>query len=65
MAKSRRQHILDTASDLVGKFMYYDRKEDEVLPRGAIQEAVKAGEITYEEIIAEFKRGLLDAGTDG
>ncbi len=48
---SRRQRILDTASGLVSKFMYYDRKEDEDLPRGAIQAAVKAGEITADEIV--------------
>lgn len=63
MAKSRRQHILDTVNDLVASFMYYDRKEDEDLPCGAIQEAVKAGEITYEEIVSYFKKVLQDANS--
>ena len=47
-----------TVSDLVGGFMYYDRKEDEDLPRGAIEAAIAAGEITTDEIVAEFRRHL-------
>ena len=58
--KTRKQKILDTVSDLVGSLMYYDRKEDEDLPRGAIEDAVSSGEITYDEIIAQFKKDLLD-----
>lgn len=65
MTKSRRQHILDTVNDLVASFMYYDRKEDSDLKYGDIQEAVKAGEITYEEIVAYFKKVLQDASTNG
>lgn len=53
--KSRREHILSTASDLMSNFLYYDRKEDEDLPRGAIEEAVADGEITTDEIMAIFR----------
>ena len=53
--KDRRQYILDTVSDLVGAFLYYDRKEDKDLPRGAIQEAIRAGEISVDEIIDAFR----------
>lgn len=60
MSRTRRQKILDVASDLVIGLMYYDRKEDEELPRGAIEEAVKRGEITYQEIIDHFAKELLD-----
>jgi hypothetical protein len=38
--------------------MYYHRKEDEDLPRGAIEEAVEAGEITVDEMIEEFATEL-------
>lgn len=54
----RRGLILDVISDLVSKFLYYDRKEDEELPRGAIEEAVKNGEITVDEICEEFKKHI-------
>lgn len=58
---TRREHIENAVSDLVGSFIYYDRKEDENLPRGAIQEAIEAGEITPEEIVERFKNVLLGA----
>ncbi len=44
--------------DLVGSFMYYDRKEDEDLPVGYINEAVKSKEITIDEIVEEFRKSL-------
>lgn len=56
--KTRRYYILAAVSDLVADLLYYDRKEDEDLPRGAINEAVAAGEITWDEIIAEFAKNL-------
>ena len=59
--KTRRQQIEDTTTDLLGTFLYYGRKEDEDLPRGAIQEAVKLGEITVEEIVGIFAAGLREA----
>jgi len=49
-----KKHIKNTISDLVSNFLYYDRKEDEDLPVGAIEKAVKSGEITKEEIISQF-----------
>jgi hypothetical protein len=60
MSKSRRRRILDTTHDLVGRFLYYDRKEDRKLPVGAIEEAIAAGEITKEEIVAVFAKYLPD-----
>lgn len=58
LKRSRRQHIAATVSDLVGDFLYYGRKEDEVLPRGAIQDAIAAGEVTVGEIVELFRRDL-------
>ena len=55
---SRRQTILDTIADLAANFIYYDRKEDEGLPRGEIEAAIKAGEITTTEIIESFSEHL-------
>ena len=46
--------IENTIDDLISNFLYYDRKEDEDLPVGAIQKAIKEGEITKEQIIKKF-----------
>jgi len=51
---TRKELILATAIDCASNFMYYDRKEDEELPCGQIQEAVRAGEITPKEIAEAF-----------
>lgn len=61
---TRRDWILASVADLASSFMYYDRKEDEDLPRGAIEEAVAAGEISTEEIVEEFKVGLRKRGLE-
>ena len=57
---TRRQTILSTVTDLVSDFLYYDRKDDEELPRGSIREAVDAGEITEAEIVAHFAKTLSE-----
>jgi hypothetical protein len=54
VTKIRRERILATVSDLVGAFLYYDRKEDEDLPRGEIEQAIAAGEITIADIVTHF-----------
>jgi hypothetical protein len=54
----RRITILSTVQDLVGSLMYYDRKEDDELGRGEIEEAISNGEISVDEIVAEFRRHL-------
>lgn len=53
-----RDAILGTVSDLVSNFMYYGRKEDEVLPVGSIEAAIKAGEISVDEIVSAFRRQI-------
>lgn len=55
----RRQLILDTVSDLVGKFLYYDRKDDEELSVEDIEEALAAGEITTADIVKHFEAELV------
>lgn len=54
MARTKREIIENTVSDMVSDFLYYDRKEDMDLPRGAIEEAIKNNEITTDEIIRMF-----------
>jgi hypothetical protein len=54
-----KELILGTVDDMVADFLYYDRKEDEDLPRGAIEAAVESGEVTADEIAAKFRSGLF------
>ena len=59
MTKTKRAKMIeDTVADLVASFLYYDRKEDEDLPRGEIEEALLANEITIDEIIEMFGNEL-------
>jgi hypothetical protein len=61
MDESLKQLILGTVEDMVADFLYYDRKEDEDLPRGAIEEAVAQGQITIDEIVNQFRQSLEEA----
>jgi hypothetical protein len=61
MDESLKQLILGTVEDMVADFLYYDRKEDEDLPRGAIEEAVAGGQITIDEIVSQFRQSLEEA----
>lgn len=54
----RRQLILTVVDDLAADLVYDDRKEDEDLPGGAIEEAIAAGEIDVDQIVGAFRRGL-------
>ena len=53
-----KENILLTIDDLVRDFLYYDRKEDEDLQVGDIQNALIGGEITLDEIAERFKETL-------
>jgi hypothetical protein len=53
-----KQTILNTINDLCADFLYYDRKEDEDLSSNQLKEAVESGEITVNEMVAEFRKKL-------
>lgn len=55
---NKRELILITIQDSVTDLLYYDRKEDEELFVGDIDELVKNGDITIEEMVAEFDKYL-------
>ncbi len=61
--ESTRGTILLTANDLGSSFLFYDRKEDEELGVGEIERAILDGEITVDEIVAEF-RGILEVSVE-
>lgn len=57
---SVREHVLDAVvPDLIGAFLYYDRKEDEDLPRGEIEAAVETGALTVDDIVERFRVELV------
>lgn len=53
-----RHYILDIVSDLCTNFLYYDRKEDEMLSRKQLKEAIEKGDVTIEELGEHFKKEL-------
>lgn len=56
--QSPKKLVLTTVEDLVSNFLYYDRKDDEELPRGSIEELIAQGEITVDEIVDRFRSEL-------
>jgi hypothetical protein len=54
-----RDLILMTIDDMVANFIFYDRKEDEELPRDALERAVRDGVVTVDEIVDRFKTKLV------
>lgn len=54
----RKILILNSISDKVAEFLYYDRKEDEELGKYDITEAISNHEITIDEMVDEFKTEL-------
>jgi hypothetical protein len=51
----KRELILNSITDLVSNFLYYDRKEDEELKIGDIENCIKNNELTIEEMVKKFK----------
>lgn len=58
---SRRHNIIATAIDAARDLAYYDRKDDEELGVGDIEDAIAAGEVTIAEIVASFEAELRTA----
>ncbi len=53
-----KQLILNKIETLCAKFLYYDRKEDEELSAVQLNQAVKEGIITIDEMVNEFRKHL-------
>jgi len=61
--EDRREKLEATCSDMAGKLLYYDRKEDDVLPVGTIEEMVLNGEATLEEVLGWITTPILNSLT--
>lgn len=55
-----RELIEAVVTDMVANLLYYDRKEDEELPRGAIEEAIENKIISADEIVSLFEKELKE-----
>lgn len=58
-AEGAKDTVLMYTRDLVGAFLIYDRKEDEDLPVGKIEQYVRNGYITADEIVDQFRKELI------
>lgn len=54
-----KQTLFNLIDDTIAKLLYYDRKEDEDMPRGKIEEMIASGEVTVDEIVNRFKDQLV------
>lgn len=57
---NKKEHILGVIEDLVSNFLYYDRKGDEELEVGDIEDAVENEEITIKEMVEAFEKHLTE-----
>jgi len=55
---NRKECIIDSVKDLVWSLLWDDRKEDECLQRGQIEEAIETKEISIEEVVNIFEQEL-------
>lgn len=53
-----KELILGLIKDLVKNFTYYDRKECEQLTEDQLDKAIESGEVTIDEMVAEFRKHL-------
>ena len=53
-----KELILGYIDDLIGSFVYYDRKEDEELTIERLNKAVQTGIVTIDEMSERFRKGL-------
>lgn len=54
-----RWHTLACIEDGVSDLLYYDRKEDEDLPRDAIEGLVAEGILSVDEMVDHFRKHLI------
>jgi len=55
-----KEIIFGSVEDLVSNFLYYNRKEDEDLPVGKIEEFIENKTISIDELVERFRQALLE-----
>lgn len=61
MTNQRHYRIIGAFDATISKFLYYHRKEDEILPVGAIEKAIVDGEVTINELCMKLFTTLHEA----
>ena len=56
-----KKKILGVVQDSIGKLLYYDRKEDEDLEIGAIEDAILTEVVSIKELVELFQEELSTA----
>jgi hypothetical protein len=56
------ERVLNAAESAGQSFAFYDRKEDEDLTREELEQAVRSGDVTMEEISSAFIQGARREG---
>ncbi len=57
----KRATVLAALEDMISGFLYYDRKEDDNLPLGAIEEAITRKKLTMDEMTQRFRDALQES----
>ena len=57
---NRRERVLDAVGEAFNEFVFYGRKLDSTLTRIELQNAVRDGMVSKQEIVDEFRR-LIEA----
>ncbi len=54
--RTRKDRLFMTMDTMVSNLYYYDRKEDDDLPVGSIEEMIELGEVTVDEMVEQFRK---------
>jgi hypothetical protein len=54
-----KQHILGLLDDMVSDLLYYNRKGDDDCPEGAIEQAIKDGVVTIDDMVDKFRELII------
>jgi hypothetical protein len=54
-----KDRVLGVVDDLVSDFLYYNRKSDEELPIGRIDELIADGTVSVDEITERFRATIV------
>lgn len=53
--------VTNSMEDLVSQFLYYERKDDDVVTSEDIEKAIDDGTLSIEFLVYAFKTALLEA----
>jgi hypothetical protein len=54
------ESIRNIIDDLAVDFVYYDRKDDEVIPVAELNRLIISGELTVDDVVDQFRAALSE-----